>query len=327
MKKRNYREGVPQHVYFRGKNSGIIFYCLQDCIYFLTLYTCLAEKHGIITSAFTIMPNHSHAQQNPVSHGSFTAFNREFSATFTRGYNKWHDRRGMLFDNPFGSSSKPTGKLIKSNLSYICNNGAEGRLSKGILDYRWSMMAYYNNPAPFSERIRRDRISKRLMDAIRMVDYFRAAGRPLGYGIQEILFKKVDKEERKQLTDYILFRYNPVDYSGIELMFGSVSKALEGMEANCGAEHDIKEDWDDYSVYTRIGSAVRKKGIRLERVNFETMDARQLKELRAYLKQATHASDRQLDKYLHMDTVMPHQTDRNTYLKPHQGGQDMIPKK
>lgn len=327
MKNRNYREGVPQHVYFRGKDSGIVFYCIQDCIYFLTLYTVLAEKHGMTTSAFTIMPNHCHAQQNPVSRGSFTAFNSDLSATYTRGYNEWHGRHGKLFDNPFGSSSKPTGKLIKSNLSYICNNGAEGRLSKGILDYRWNMMAYFNNPAPFSERIRRDRISKRLMDAIKMVDYFRAAGRPLGYRTQETIFRKLDKEERKQLTDYILFRYNPVDYSGIELMFGSVSKALEGMEANCGAEHDIKEDWDDYSVYTRIGSAARKKGIRLERVNFETMDAGQLKELRAYLKRTAHATDRQLDKYLHMNTVLSRTISQDTGPTPFQDVQDSIPPK
>ena len=310
MKNRKYKERVPQHVYFKGKGGGVIFYCLQDCIYFITQYTCLAEKHGIVTAAFTIMPNHSHAQQNASCHESFMAFNREFSSTFTRTYNKQHKRTGKLFDNPFGSSSKPTGKLVKSNLSYICNNGAEGKLSKGILDYRWSMMAYYQNPAPFSERIRKDKVSKRLRDAVKMVDYCRESGRPIGYKTQEMVFKKLDKKERKQIVDYILTRYNPVDYRGMELMFGSFKKALAGMEANCGAEHDLKEDWDDYSVYPKLERASLRKGIDLQTVNFETMGEKRLSDLRAYLKRSTGATDRQLDKYLHTSTLADMTPDR-----------------
>ena len=301
MKNRNYKEGVPQHVYFRGRGGGIIFYCLQDCIFYLTLYTCLAEKHGIITTAFTLMPNHSHAQQNAASRESFIAFNSEFSSTCTLEYNKWHNRRGELFDKPFGSSSKPTGKLVKSNLSYICNNGAEGKLSNGILDYRWNLMAYFEDTSPFSEKIRRDRVSKRLRDSLKMVDFCRNAGKPLGYNTQALIFRRLDQKERKQLIDYILTKYNPVDYGGIELVFGSFEKALAGMEANCGAEHDLKEDWDDYSVYARLGAAVAKRGIQLQGINFEGMDPIMLADLRSFLKQTTNATEKQLDKYLHMN--------------------------
>ena len=309
MKDRNYKEGVPQHVYFRGKGGGIIFYCIQDCIYYVTLYTCLAEKHRITTSAFSLMPNHSHSQQNPLSHKSFSAFNGEFSSTFTRGYNRRHNRSGELFDNPFGSAPKTTGKLIKSNLSYICNNGAEGKLSKGVLDYHWNLMAYYHNPAPFSKKIRKDLVSKRLRDAVKMVDYLRKAGKPIGYNTQDILFKKLDKREKKQLVDYILHIYNPLDYKGIESAFGSFAKALAGMEANCGSEYDIKEDWDDYSVYSKLGSAAARKGLDLQKVNFETMDIGRLQTLRSYLKRETRATERQLDKFLH--TIIKERLERN----------------
>ena len=300
MKSRNYREGVPQHVYFRGKGGGVIFYSLQDCIYYLTLYTCLAEKHGIITTAFTLMPNHTHSQQNALSHQSFIAFNGEFSSTFTREYNRRHKRCGELFDNPFGSAPKSTGKLAKSNISYICNNGAEGKLSKGILDYRWNLMAYYRNPAPYSERIRKDKVSKRLRDATKIVDYCRKEGKPLGYRTQDILFKRLDRTERKQLVDYILTKYNPVDYRGMEVLFGSFGKALAGMEANCGAEHDLKEDWDDYSVYPKLGRAAMGEGIDLQTVNFETMEAGQLSSLKDCLRRSVKATDKQLHKFLHI---------------------------
>ncbi len=299
MKNRKYKEGVPQHVYFKGRNGGIIFYCIQDCIYYITLYTCLAEKHCITTSAFCLMPNHSHSQQNAPGRRPFIAFNSEFSATFTRGYNKWHDRTGKLFDNPFGSAPKQTGKLVKSNLSYICNNGAEGKLSKGVLDYRWNMMAYHSNPSPFSGRVRKDKVSKRLRNALDMVDYFRKKGRPLEYETQAFLFKRLDKKERKQLVDYIVYKFNPVDYNGIEAAFGSFARALAGMEANCGSEHDIKEDWDDYSVYAKCCSELSAKGLNMQKINFETMDTEQKDTLRDYLRRKTNATDRQLDKFMH----------------------------
>ena len=300
MKNRNYKAGVPQHVYFKGINSGVIFYCIQDCIYYVTLYTCLAEKHCIITTAFTLMPNHSHAQQYAIGPKSFIAFNRDLSSTFTRGYNKWHNRRGVLFDNPFGSAPKTTGKTIKSNLSYICNNGAEGKLAKGVLDYRWNMMAYFRNPAPYSERIRKDKISKRLRDAVYLIDYYRKTCKPLGYNAQSLIFKRLDNKERQQAIDYILYMYNPLDYDGITTAFGSFGKAIAGMEANCGSEYDLKEDWDDYSVYPRLCSEVAKKGMDLQRINFEKMDTAQLEKIKASLRLATQATDKQLDKFLHI---------------------------
>ena len=95
--------------------------------------------------------------------------------------------------------------------------------------------------------------------------------------------------------------YNPIDYGGIELVFGSFEKALAGMEVNCGAEHDLKEDWDDYSVYARLGVAVAKRGIQLQGINFEGMDPTMLADLRAFLKRMTNATEKQLDKYLHMN--------------------------
>ena len=289
----------PRHVYFRGKNGGIVFYSLNDCIYYITLYTCLAEKYDITTTAFSLMPNHTHSQQYARNNDSFIAFNQEFASTYTREYNIRHERSGPLFDSPFGRAPKVTGKLIKNNLSYICNNGAEGRLSKGVLDYRWNMMAYFFSKSPFSTPIRRDRISKRLRDSVRMVDYLRQRRRPIGYGTQVLLFGKLNKEEKKQIIDYILFKYNPIDYNGIKSAFGSVEKALEGMEANCGTEYDIKEDWDDYSVYSELGEAALKKGIDLNKVNFEKKEPFELLRLRQYLKRSKRATDKQIDKFLH----------------------------
>lgn len=300
MEGRIFKEGVPQHVYIRGKGGGIVFYCLEDCIFYVTLYHCLARRYGIVTTAFCIMPNHTHSQQRALSRRHFSAFNRDMVSVFTQGYNLQHKRRGQLFDKPFGSSPKSVGKTVKANISYICNNGAEGRLSKGVLDYRWNLMAYCICKAPFSESVALRHASRRLRRAMTLVGYFHDRGMHLDYKAQELVFKGLGQREKRQVTDFILSQYNVLDKSGIARYFGSIGKALAAMETNCGSEHDLKEDWDDYSVYRRLGKCVAETGLDLKTANFEMMDRQRLMHLKGYLKGCCTASERQIDKFLHI---------------------------
>lgn len=303
MKLRNFKENLPHHVYVRGKGGGIIFYCLEDCIFYVTLYFCLSRKHGLVTYAFSLMPNHTHSQQIAPTREAFIAFNRDLLGSFARGYNRQHGRHGPLFDTPYGSAPKPVGKMIKSNISYICNNGAEGRLSEGILDYRWNLVAYCKESYPFSDRVSTRTSSRRFMRARKLVRICRKACIPLGYKLQETVYEGLDHREKMQIVDYILSEYNVLDQEGMILSFGSIDKAITAMEANCGSEHDLKEDWDDYSVYRRIGMFVKGKGMDLRTVNFERMEGKDLHNLRKALRVTVGASDRQLDKYLHQSAA------------------------
>ena len=307
MKKRNFKEDIPQHVYVRGTGGGIIFYSLEDCVFYITLYFCLSRKHGITTYAFSLMPNHAHSQQKAGSLKSFTAFNKDLLGIFAQAYNLRHGRHGPLFDKPFGSAPKQTGKLIKSNISYICNNGAEGKLSKGILDYRWNMVAYCKDSNPFSERVSTRHCSRKFLRARKLIKSFRESLTPLGYELQETLYKGLDHGEKMRIIDFILSEYNVLDREGMTLSFGSIGKAILAMEANSGSEHDIMEDWDDYSVYRRMIRCVTGEGMDIRRVNFESMGEKELIKLRRRLKKATGASERQLDKFLHMEQ---HQTNK-----------------
>ena len=305
MKNRIFKEGVPQHVYVRGAEGVIIFYSLEDSIFYVTLYFCLSKKHEIVTYAFSLMPNHAHSQQKARSPKSFAAFNRELLSRFVQTYNRQHGRHGPLFDKPFGSASKPTGKLIKSNISYICNNAAEGKLSKGILDYRWNLIAYCKDSNPFSEQQSTRLSPRRFQRAVKMVKYCRSTLVPLDYKLQETVYKGLNKSEKKRIIDLILSEYNVVDKEGMVVYFGSLDNALTAMETNCGSEHDIKEDWDDYSLYRLMIQYIRRDGVDMRTVNFERMDEKGLIQLRMRLKKATGASDRQLDKFLHMKLKKP----------------------
>lgn len=223
----------------------MVFYSIADCLFYITLYSCLSRKYHIRTNAFSLMPNHTHSQQVVVSRQVFTAFNQELLSLFTRGYNIQHGRSGELFQKPFGSAPKIGGKSIKNNLSYINNNGAAGKLSKGVLDYRWNLMAYYDTDYPFSEKIVLNQASKRMRWAMRYVIELHGKNRPLDYRIQAMLFKGLNTKERKQLIDFIIVQYNFLDYSAITKHFGSFERALTAMDANTGSEYDIIEEWEE----------------------------------------------------------------------------------
>ena len=297
--KRLFKDGYPNHVYSKGVDGNMVFYSTADCIYYITLYYCLSRKYRIRTSAFSLMPNHTHSQQYAKSQKHFITFNQELLALFTRAYNIRHGRSGELFQKPFGSAPKVGAKSIKSNLSYINNNGAAGRLSKGVLDYRWNLMAYYYSDHPFSERIILRQSSQRLRHALRYVCKLHKRNKPLDYQIQDTLFKGLNPRERNQLIDFILYKYNFLDYSVLTRYFSSFEDALKGMDANTGSEYDLEEEWEDYSVYKKMIEAIRKAGYDIDRINFKELDNDTLIHLIALLSSVTKDKKR-IFRFLHL---------------------------
>lgn len=191
--KRSFREGYPNHVYCKCVDGNT--------------------------------PNHTHAQQSAEKRRDFVSFNQALVSQFTRGYNIQHNRSGELFHKPFGSVPKIGEKYIKNNLSYINNNGASGKLSKGVLDYRWNLMAYY----------------------------------------------------------------------------GTFENALFAMDANTGSEHDIKEDWEDFSEYRSMIEVCRQAGYNMESINFKLMKKEELFDLVILLSSVTK-DKRKIFRFLHMES-------------------------
>ena len=283
----------------------MVFYSIADCLFYITLYSCLSRKYHIRTNAFSLMPNHTHSQQVVVSRQVFTAFNQELLSLFTRGYNIQHGRSGELFQKPFGSSPKIGGKSIKNNLSYINNNGAAGKLSRGVLDYRWNLMAYYDTDYPFSEKIVLNQASKRMRWAMRYVIELHGKNRPLDYRIQAMLFKGLNAKERKQLIDFIVVQYNFLDYSAITKHFGSFERALIAMDANTGSEYDIIEEWENYSVFRTMTETVSKAGFKMETINFRSMERNSLHRIIRLLRRVTR-DKKIIRQFLHLDYPTKH---------------------
>ena len=283
----------------------MVFYSIADCLFYITLYSCLSRKYHIRTNAFSLMSNHTHSQQVVVSRQVFIAFNQELLSLFTRGYNIQHGRSGELFQKPFGSAPKIGGKSIKNNLSYINNNGAAGKLSRGVLDYRWNLMAYYDTDYPFSEKIVLNQASKRMRWAMRYVIELHGKNRPLDYRIQAMLFKGLNAKERKQLIDFIVVQYNFLDYSAITKHFGSFERALIAMDANTGSEYDIIEEWEDYSVFRTMTETVSKAGFKMETINFRSMERNSLHRIIRLLRRVTR-DKKIIRQFLHLDYPTKH---------------------
>lgn len=212
---RTYHEGSTHHVFCKAIGGNIIFYSVQDCIFYITLYYHLAWKYGIITRAFSIMPNHIHSNEQAPSRKAFVDFHRDLNREFTMTYNAEHKRSGTLFMKPFGFAPKTVGKKIRENIAYIVNNAVAGNLADDLDEYRWNLMAYRNTSYPFSSKIALNKASNRLRRSVKMLKYYYSCGLPLTYDRQRELFKNLSSEEAGQLTDLIISIHNCLIYSDI----------------------------------------------------------------------------------------------------------------
>ena len=296
---RSFKSGQVHHVYIRGKAGWVIFYSVEDCIVFYTLYMILARKYGITVYALCIMPNHIHAAESAPDGQAFIAFHMQLESQFAREYNIRHGRTGHLFDESFGFAPKLVGKKVRETLSYIMNNPVVGKLSNNALDYRWNLLAYCESSHPFSTPARLSSATKPFRRAIWVVDCQFERGLHLRYGMLESIFRKITRSEKQQLIDHIIHRYNRLDYSILEKQFGSFEKALLVFESSSGSEHDIQEDWDDYSVYTEMIRIMSSCGEDLRACNFEKKTKTELDRLVSGFK-SKGFSQRSISKFLHL---------------------------
>ena len=297
---RKYRDGCTHHVYCKAVDGNVIFYSLQDCIFYLTLYYHLAKKYGIVTRAFSIMPNHVHSNEQAPSETAFFEFHKALNRDFTQTYNEEHHRTGPLFMKPFGFAPKTVGKRIRENIAYIVNNAVAGNLAKDIDQYKWNLMAYRCSSYPFSAKIVLRKASRRLRKSVKMLQYYYDKGMPLSYNRQRVLFKNLTSKEIAQLTDLIISLHNCLNFDAIARLYnGNVDNAILSARTHSGSEHDIPEDFEDYSAYQSMMRIAVEYGVDLKTCNFETMPSKDLRKLFVILSRLGFPQ-KQIQKFLHL---------------------------
>ena len=252
------------HIYQRSVVGDVIFYTLHDYLVFYSFVSVYARKYGVKLLGIAIMYNHYHILVSAESRDEVRRFVSVLTAGFSRAYNEEIGTEGILFKSPFGSAMKLGDKNIRTAAGYLYNNHTNKKLCEKAEEIRWNFLAFAHNSHPFSEPVVLRDATHALRNALKEIDANRKADRPMNYATLRRLYKPLGKEEKEQLTDYIINAYNAIDYAALESLYRSYDDMLFSFNANTFNEYDISEEAEERSgddrVYNRLAKQVLALG-------------------------------------------------------------------
>ena len=185
------------------------------------------------------------------------------------------------------------------NIAYVFNNPVAGKLCRSAKEYRWNLLAYRNCPNPFSQPLRKRSCRTVVRRAMDKVEYFHSKCKHISYPVLNGVFADLTKEEKQQVTDYILYKYNFLSYESLENLFGCFEKMCLAVDSNAGSEFDIEEEYGDHSCYRAMLSIVRDLGFTGKKLNFELLTKNESDKLYNIILKSTHVSPTCINKFLH----------------------------
>lgn len=234
-------QGILNHCYQRSRNGFLLFYSVSDYLVYFTLFCITAVKYGVRVLELCLMPDHIHASVIVNRREDLSAFFSEVSRRYARSNNSVCRTEGSLFESPFGSAPKIGAKKARTNLIYLGNNPVERQLAEKAEDYQWNFLAYARSAHPFSEPLVIRKASWPLRRAIREISSLHKSGQPVSYPLLKRLSEPLDRRETRQLTDWIIQKYNIIDYDAAARCFDGFDRMLEAMHTNTGSEYDLNE--------------------------------------------------------------------------------------
>ena len=247
------------HLYQRTEDGFLLFYDTIDFLVVFSIICVEARRNKIQLLGVCLMFDHIHSIATAGDRKEISPFMRGCSCLISRELNVKQRRDCPVCLQLFGCAVKKGDKSIRTTLSYLYNNPGEKLLCRKAEEYRWNFLAYAKNDHPFSAPIKLNKASKPLRRAIRMINYYFSHGKYLRHGWLENLFQGLCFEEKEQLTDYIITKYNCIDYEALISFYGSYEMACLAFESNQGSEYEIKEDFsrDSHRPYLRIEEKLR----------------------------------------------------------------------
>ena len=300
MKVRRFRRGVCNHVYQRTIDRFNIFYDTIDYLVYFTIFCVSASKYKVTVLGLCLMIDHIHSLVTASCKSVLSNFISNVTSVFVREYNSSLGRKGPLFEKRFGSAPKIDKKRLMSAIIYLGNNPVEKQICSKAELYQWNFLAYMVSSHPFSDPIP-DKVSENLETALGVVDWCHASGKYLNHALLQNLWKKLSGQERKQLADYIIVKYNVIDYVGLKSYFGSYEQMLLSMHSTTGSEYDLKEFTDKSSdiIYHEMKRCLSESGGGMcRKMIIQPLNLK--RELFRYLKSCTGATHSQIRKFLHL---------------------------
>ena len=272
-----------------------------------TIICVAARRYGVRILKLCLMPDHIHGSFVAGLLKELAAFVGYYTSQYANMFNEISGRSGQLFNRPYGSAPKYGDKKVKSNFIYVDNNPVERHLADKAENYRWNFLAYAKSDHPFSEPIKLRSASSFLKNAMKMVDVLQKKGRFLTFRVLHNWFSKLDRKESNQLIDYIITKYNAIDYDGSICYFGSYENELIALSSTSGSEYDIKEPFvgkkDD--CYAKLSSLLMKTGRFKNIYEVPGLGIEEKVELFHFLYGQTEATREQLRKFLHLKDLSP----------------------
>lgn len=277
MKSRRFLSGSPNHIYQRSQTGSVIFYSLEDCLVYFTVFCTYARKYGVTVLGLCLMYDHIHQLVETPDLRSLSEFERMVNLRFSYEYHddlrqgsgeltrksaalpgkeaSFHpgsgDRddppqeipnTGHLLRSPYGSAPKVGGKAVRTCIAYINNTPVERRIHGEAIRWRWNFLAYAFSNHPFSGKLVRRSVSHRLGKCLKEVEGGRSRGAYLRYSQLRRMFSDLSADERIQLVDFVIVTYNVIEYSRLSSLYGSPERMLLAINSNTGSEYDLREE-------------------------------------------------------------------------------------
>ena len=138
--------------------------------------------------------------------------------------------------------------------------------------------------------------------ALRIVDWHQSQGKYLTSSLISELMREMTSEEKDQLVDHIIVKYNVIDYDSLLKLFGSYEQMLTAIHSTTGSEYDLDEYIDRLSdsVYMNMIQCLRRSyGEKVRKVT--VLSSKEKFELADYLHLHTSAHMKQIFKFLHLE--------------------------
>ena len=290
------------HAFIKGRLGGGIFYRSEDFLVYITIISVHVRIMGLSVLAFCPMFNHIHFLFKEIELNSLRCFIQLAGKAFVREYNEEYGSKGSLFQKHFGRSVKKGLKIILGCVAYVFNNPVAGRLDRKAEDYKWNLLAYRDNMYPFSKPVNRKTCRHALKVAMEKIDYIHKSGSYIGYAALGNILAVLNKEETRQVTDYILSKYSFISYEMLDELYGSHDSLLIALESNAGAEYDLEDEYGDHSCYRRMLVCVMELGFTGNKLNFERLSEEELRALYYIIKSKTNAPLSCICKFLHLES-------------------------
>ena len=279
-----------------------LFYCIEDCLVFYTIFSVCARSADILISGLCLMHNHVHLLAKTENVQTLSAFVDHYTSWYVHEYNTFAGRKGKLFKKNFGSAPKWDEKKLRSAIIYVGNNPVEKHFCKRAIQYRWNFLAYRYSNHPFSEKLDKKKASRELNRVLKEVDVMSDLNLPLKYAQLTRMTRKLSDKELEQFVDYVICAYSPFDYEEASSHFKSFESMLEAMDSTTGDDFDIKEPRDSFSIDS-FNQMIRYLQVSIKRSDIRKLTTLPMeKKIEVYhkLNMHTSASPSQICNFLHI---------------------------